>query len=219
NTGLYYLNNYCAKCNNFTGGNLQMPTKVTCKSFIRDDLDNIAELQQAIYTGRCTLKFDQIGHRCWEYTTTCHQDCYNRTVQTLCKSKPIQMYSTGYTVYKNEYCAICANDWPGSNLGISKHCSPYSYSRDFISKGFSFSLLMNINPDKGLTVGYTIGGKKNYFHCNNLTNCHNACVVGYELRNETCVLTYRLKSVKVSFEYIIPGEMFSVLDISSELIS
>ncbi|CAH1790660.1 unnamed protein product, partial [Owenia fusiformis] len=138
NTGLYYLNDYCAKCNNFTRGELQMPTEVTCPPFIQPY--NMEELQQAIYTKTCKLVFDQLGHQCWKYESTCHPDCeFNETIQTLCDTESVQMYATNKDVYKNEYCAICANDWPG------EHCSSNikgSYMPIFPS--FSFSLVMNI---------------------------------------------------------------------------
>ncbi|CAH1781194.1 unnamed protein product [Owenia fusiformis] len=217
NTGLYYLNDYCAKCNNFTNGELQMPTEFTCPFPL--NFNNMEKLQQALYTKTCTLVFDQMGHQCWMYESTCHPDCeFNETVQTLCETNPVQMYATNY-IYKNEYCAICANDWPG-DVFANKHCSSKTNGHyNPILERFSFSLVMNINPDRELLVEFNINGKRRSFRCENLSNCNDACIAGYELQNDTCVLMYDIKPVTATFEYSIPGEVYSVMDISSEFVS
>ncbi|CAH1797565.1 unnamed protein product [Owenia fusiformis] len=188
---VHYINRYCAICNNVSVENIiPWPSDVECE--VEEELvQSIDDLMKYIDEGRCRIKLTAQARRCYSLVTDeCSEDCGSDALKAMCYNSPRQIVSNHDTNFKNEFCAFC-NDIPTDHFMCS--LIYFSINGGGTSNGlkkFSFSLLLDIDPNKGTKIGFNVNGESLTYNCEKNGYCDNVCERGYEYRNEKCVQVY-----------------------------
>ncbi|CAH1795336.1 unnamed protein product [Owenia fusiformis] len=204
-TWVTYLNTNCAACNNVELVS-PWPSNIICNAeSILSTLTSLKAIQTAIENDFCFIHVEDIGHVCREVISTCPEDCANKNLVERCHNGSVQFVESSdydnmmFGTYKNEYCLRCNIPDPGIS------CSMCSVCQTVVNQGifppFSFSLLMDINPKKGLKIGFNVNGVNQEFECDATSNCSSACKEGYDYNNDTCVHVFTPHTIIVNITF------------------
>ncbi|CAH1795337.1 unnamed protein product [Owenia fusiformis] len=203
-TSVTYLNTNCAACNNIELVS-PWPSNITCiEEPILSTLTSVEALQTAVEDQLCFIHVKDIGHICTYSISSCPLNCKNKDLVERCHNSSIQLVESSSTMfmlrtYQNEYCLRCNVPGPGLKCSACSACSNTESETYF--PPFSFSLLMDINPKKGLKIGFNVNGVNQEFECDATSNCSSACKEGYDYNNGTCVHVFTPYTIIVNITF------------------